>query len=301
MDERWTGPYVVTQSCKKGVYRLKSLKTKLLLKKKVNASQLKRYREPLRTETKDNVINKEEKTYKLRTQVRETSKEEETREEKSDKRKDQDMTSEQNSKKVKTNPVEEAKSENEESTAADLIMTPIPEPKTILFDPVDGEWQEKICNKFSLTASELHTKSASKEVGISAMPKLTIRIRGDGNCFFRSISYIVTGTQKYHKRIRDLVVQYLENNARVFKKIHDREDYIDETCMDNLGEWATEVEIIATASLFATDIYVFSPYGNGHKWVKYGQLRGAAKLLSRSKCKMYISNLSEHFVPVMKM
>ena len=47
MDARWMGPYMVTASGKQGVYRLKNLRTKMLLKRKVNATQLKRYREPL--------------------------------------------------------------------------------------------------------------------------------------------------------------------------------------------------------------------------------------------------------------
>ena len=46
MDARWAGPYMVTASGKKGVYKLKNLRTKIALKRKVNATQIKRYREP---------------------------------------------------------------------------------------------------------------------------------------------------------------------------------------------------------------------------------------------------------------
>ena len=64
-------------------------------------------------------------------------------------------------------------------------------------------------------------------------------------------------------------MNYLENNSKVFRVIHNNIDYVSESCMNDPGEWATEVEIMATASLFATEIYVFSPYGRNQNWIKY--------------------------------
>ena len=56
-------------------------------------------------------------------------------------------------------------------------------------------------------------------------------------------------------------MNYLENNAKVFRMIHNYIDYVSESCMNDPGESITEVDIIATVSLFATEINVFSPYG----------------------------------------
>ena len=47
MNARWTGHYMVTASGKKGVYRHKNLRSKMVLKRKVNATQIRRYREYL--------------------------------------------------------------------------------------------------------------------------------------------------------------------------------------------------------------------------------------------------------------
>ena len=60
--------------------------------------------------------------------------------------------------------------------------------------------------------------------------------------------------------MRDMVVEYLQDNSEVFKTIHYNSDYINESSMNDPGEWATEVEIIATASLFATEIYVYNDH-----------------------------------------
>ena len=41
-DDKWTGPYVVTEKLRHGVFRLKNLKSQRLLRRKVNTVQLKR-------------------------------------------------------------------------------------------------------------------------------------------------------------------------------------------------------------------------------------------------------------------
>ena len=42
--------------------------------------------------------------------------------------------------------------------------------------------------------------------------------------------------------------------------------YISRNLMDKLGEWATEVEILATASLLGCDIFVYCKVGNNMDW-----------------------------------
>ena len=175
------------------------------------------------------------------------------------------------------------------------------EQNTLTFKPVNKEWQKKICENFDLKPVKFHESVTTKDIGISAGPKSTVKIQGDGNCYFRTISYMITGEENKHKHIRDLVVRYLERNEDIFRTIHDSQDYINESCMNNLGQWATEVEIIATASMLATDIYVYCSSGKSNKWLRYGSLRGAERVIERSRQKMYISNLNEHFVPVIGM
>jgi hypothetical protein len=43
-------------------------------------------------------------------------------------------------------------------------------------------------------------------------------IAGDGNCLFRSVSYLIFGTQKEHRNIRLRVVNFIINNWDVYKK-----------------------------------------------------------------------------------
>ena len=111
-----------------------------------------------------------------------------------------------------------------------------------------------MCQGFSIVAL--------KDVEICAPPLTFMKIHGDDNSFLRTISYLVTGNQNTQTNERhgsELPRQFI-----ITQTIHNT-DYSNESCMNNLGKWATEVEIIPTASLFATEICVFSRFGRNHK------------------------------------
>ena len=48
-------------------------------------------------------------------------------------------------------------------------------------------------------------------MGVLTRPNLRSlkRIAGDGNCLFRAISYIITGSEQQHSRLRDTLVGYM--------------------------------------------------------------------------------------------
>ena len=99
-------------------------------------------------------------------------------------------------------------------------------------------------------------------------------IAGDGNCWFRSISVAVTGDQEDHLAIRTAVVAYMAEPARdpPLRQHHSHAttaEYLDKSSMARSGVWATDLEILATAGLLETDIYVFSRWGEKNAWQKF--------------------------------
>ena len=46
------------------------------------------------------------------------------------------------------------------------------------------------------------------EFGISHQPATTVRIRGDGNCFFRALVFVITGSQDEHQELRAITTTY---------------------------------------------------------------------------------------------
>ena len=79
----------------------------------------------------------------------------------------------------------------------------------ITYNPVCRDWQISRCNSLGLNfhyGNNPHHGAARNEmIGISQRPIRTGRISADGNCFFRCISFIITGSQDYHEELRLLV------------------------------------------------------------------------------------------------
>ena len=63
-----------------------------------------------------------------------------------------------------------------------------------------------------------------------------------------------------------------------------------------MGVWATEVEIIAAASLLNATIYVYAQCGDSCKWLKH-TADEASSGLHQDEC-MYITNLNQDFKTV---
>ena len=76
--------------------------------------------------------------------------------------------------------------------------------------------------------------------------------------------------------------------------------------MAQMREYATEVEVFATASLLATPIWTYSPYGEvdgqtTYRWQCYKPLQNVHCQFSLSKKAIYLKNKFEHFEPVLHM
>ena len=81
-------------------------------------------------------------------------------------------------------------------------------------------------------------------------------VDGDGNCFFRSISYLLLGSQAKHDVVRNAVCNYIiqpENWYKLKVYIDDDiisgEEYVRKSEMHVWGKWATHVELFALAQL----------------------------------------------------
>ncbi|KAJ8290543.1 hypothetical protein GJAV_G00014270 [Gymnothorax javanicus] len=105
-------------------------------------------------------------------------------------------------------------------------------------------------------------------------PATTVGMRGDGNCFICSLSYLVTGDQRHHATLRKVLVQWMDKNPSVVDSLAHQPGYLQRSRMDQLREFATEVEFFAAATLLNTSIWTYSPYSvkdgiTSYKWQQY--------------------------------
>ena len=71
--------------------------------------------------------------------------------------------------------------------------------------------------------------------------------------------------------------------------------YLEQTSMDKNGIWATDAEIMATASLLGIDIAVYTQMGPAKEWLTYP---ASFSLYTQSDNAIYLENLGDHFNPV---
>ena len=127
-------------------------------------------------------------------------------------------------------------------------------------------------------------------------------ILGDGNCFFKTISYLLLGQEVKHDVIRARIVDYImdPNNfdkLRSYIPQHypSGEAYIQGEAMADLTTWATEVELFACAQLSGKDVVCYCH----RRWLRY-PASGNPRKPTRSA--FFIANKNgNHFNPVIGM
>ena len=130
-----------------------------------------------------------------------------------------------------------------------------------------------------------------------------VEVVPDGNCFFRSICYWLTGTMDQHHRVRLAVVSFMnekwsEQGKRIVGKHF--QTYLTKFKMDDNETWATETEIFATADLLKTTIMVFTKGTGNYKWgdTQSEQTKWFKVIPPK---KLYLINECNHYEPVTRL
>ncbi|XP_055079136.1 uncharacterized protein LOC117373730 [Periophthalmus magnuspinnatus] len=151
----------------------------------------------------------------------------------------------------------------------DVLFTSVQD-SALSFNPLNESVCKDLCKHIKAEFQKLGVADP-KTVGPLGVPCEKDKIVADGNCFFRAVSQAISGTQKYHRKIRLATVKQLEKNPSKYNTLlrdghFSVEQYISVSNMRKVGTWATEVEIHAAADYLGVDIFTFY---NGH-WLKYG-------------------------------
>ncbi|KAK6167006.1 hypothetical protein SNE40_021119 [Patella caerulea] len=152
----------------------------------------------------------------------------------------------------------------------DIIISQV-ESNSFSFNPISLATKSNICSQLGLSANSIENIVSTCPL---TKPSEMKSIIGDGNCFFRSISYALTGTENHHRKIRLAVVKHLKTHAALFKQYLRSDytsvlDYITRSRMNYVKSWASEIEIFAAADLLETDIYTYS----NNNWLKFSRLQ----------------------------
>ena len=151
---------------------------------------------------------------------------------------------------------------------------------------------------------ELKISPSAPGSTVTTVPATTVGIRGDGNCFWRAISYMLTGAQSEQGKLRATVCDWIDNHQRAVQNLSNLNDYIEQSNMRSLGVYATEIEIFCMASLLNTSIWTDSPFGKKgqeqrYMWQEHSLIKGTHSHFAQSGQSIYLKNTHEHFEPVL--
>ena len=128
------------------------------------------------------------------------------------------------------------------------------------FHPLTKQQRIQICKRIGLIyRKDIENTSCGEKLGRRS-PIIRI-IKGDSNCFFRSLSVSVTGWEVGHLAIRKLVCDHI-NTVGPYTKHVEGKYYLNESKMKKAAVYATDIEIMAAAQVFGADIYVYG-YSDG--------------------------------------
>ena len=149
------------------------------------------------------------------------------------------------------------------------------------FHSVGTQWQQNACNTLGVT----YEKPNGVSVGGGDVPltrpdtNVVKKIAPDGNCMFRSLSYIVTGSEEHHDAIRAKIVEHAKHSpSRLLQHIKGNSlyrvctsvsQYMQKSKMDRDGVWDTEIELLCFVHLTKTCCVLSYSIDNG-KWNRYG-------------------------------
>ena len=91
-------------------------------------------------------------------------------------------------------------------------------PATFTYNIVDSNWQAERCAVLGLyLINEMPPQNTLYDVSLHIPPTSRVVIRGDGNCFFRSISWYMTGSEDQHSEVRQLMISHVMRNYEAIK------------------------------------------------------------------------------------
>ena len=107
-----------------------------------------------------------------------------------------------------------------------------------------------VCGDIELNPGPVNTSDMSVlTTRLARIGRKPVNIVGDGNCFFRSVSHQLYGTENHHPQIRALAIQHLINCPEHFVEYNTDQSWLQYLQnMSTLGSWADHIIIQAVAN-----------------------------------------------------
>ena len=130
---------------------------------------------------------------------------------------------------------------------------------------IDENWQRSKCAILRITFDSV-SKQPSDLIGQPLSKyelELTENIKGDGNCLFRCLSKIITGSENSHLQLRFIISRFIASEGTTklgwyfkSKQTTPCQYLTHENLIYRQSIWGSGVEIVAASAILNADIYV---------------------------------------------
>ena len=146
------------------------------------------------------------------------------------------------------------------------------------FHSVNEQWQRDACVLLGLNFEGSNAMEKGGACTPLSSPQKIKPIQGDGNCMFRALSYVITGSEKHHLQVRANILEHMESTASLVlghirgccNAMHNCssvKEYIKLTKMNKPHVWGTDIELLVVAHLLKTCIHFYMT--REQKWFVY--------------------------------
>ena len=138
------------------------------------------------------------------------------------------------------------------------------------FYSVDEQWQHNACTTLGV---QFVISNRLRPGGPNVDLRPPNHIKGDGNCLFRSFSYIITGSEEQHMAVRIAILNHMIDIAHFLLGHHippqysSVQDYIQDKGMDQPHMWGTEIDMFTLAHLLQTCVFIYNT--DDLNWCRY--------------------------------
>ena len=194
-----------------------------------------------------------------------------------------------------------------ETIDVDLIVKGVEDIKPMVFHPFSLYMRKQVATTVNINVGRKHglelRVNALRYHGTHEQCTSNFHVHtvdGDGNCFFRPISYLLLGSEAKHDVVRNAVCNYIIQPENWYKlkfyidgDIISGEEYVRKSEMHVWGKWATHVELFALVQFTSKDVCVYTL----DNWMRY-PASGTSKRPTKNA--FYLANHNNvHFDPVL--
>ena len=193
------------------------------------------------------------------------------------------------------------------SSSADLVCLSSAQPEvptwyhTARYNPLTEEVQRRVCRQLGLNFVCANRCTPSGPNVALRYPTSMHRIRGDGNCLFHALCYVITGSQMQHFRLRSAIVRHLRSTEACRSLLDGYitettiEEYIEHSHMDQNRVWGTQNEMLVLAHMAEVNIASFNKRERQYHFNFPGVIDYHAYPEDHTRPSIYLEYTGNHF------